>query len=66
MELDATVDVVEPMGSEVFLSLSVGETALVARFDPVHLPVVGQQVRLAIHIDKAHFFDKETQQSLLS
>jgi multiple sugar transport system ATP-binding protein len=64
-ELSAVVDVVEPMGSEVFLSLSTGETAFVARFDPVHIPKVGQQVQLAVDIDRAQFFDKDTQASLL-
>ena len=64
-ELSATVDVVEPMGSEVFLSLSAAETAFMARFDPVHIPSVGQQVQLAVDVDRAHFFDKDTQESLL-
>jgi len=66
VEIAARVEVVEPMGSEVFLNLTTGSSAFVARIDPVHIPVVDQEVRLAVEIDKAHFFDRETQASLIS
>jgi len=55
--LTATVEVVEPMGSEVFLNLRVGNAALVARVDPSTMPAVNDTVTLAVEIDKAHFFD---------
>ena len=54
--LTATVEVVEPMGSEVFLNLRAGKSALVARVDPSHMPSVNDTVPLAMEIDKAHFF----------
>ena len=66
VEISARVEVVEPMGREVFLNLTTGRSAFVARVDPVHLPVVDQEVRLAVEIDKAHFFDRETERSLIS
>ena len=65
VEITARVEVVEPMGSEVFLNLTTGRSAFVARVDPVHMPVVDQQVQLAVEIDKAHFFDTETELSLI-
>ena len=65
VEIEAQVEVVEPMGNEVFLYLSTGKSSFVARVDPVHVPVVEQRVRLAVEIDKAHFFDPETEISLL-
>ena len=55
--LTATVEVVEPMGSEVFLNLRAGKSALVARVDPSNMPSVNDTVTLAVEIDKAHFFD---------
>jgi len=55
--LTATVEVVEPMGSEVFLTLRAGKSALVARVDPSNMPSVNDTVTLAVEIDKAHFFD---------
>ncbi len=64
-ELTAKVEVVEPMGSEVFLYLSAGPTPLVARVDPLHVPQVGHSVRLAVEVGKAHFFDRDSAASLL-
>ena len=55
--LTATVEVVEPMGSEVFLNLRAGNAALIARVDPSNMPSVNDTVTLAVEIDKAHFFD---------
>ncbi len=64
-EIEAQVEVVEPMGNEVFLYLTTGLSSFVARVDPIHIPEVGQQVKLAVEVGKAHFFAKDTQQSLL-
>ena len=66
VEIEALVEVVEPMGNEVFLYLTTGKSSFVARVDPVHIPTVKQRVRLAAEIDKAHFFDRETEISLLA
>ncbi len=65
VEIAAKVEVVEPMGNEVFLNLTTGKTAFVARVDPLHMPQVDQTVRLAVEIDKAHFFALDNQESLL-
>ena len=64
-EIKAIVEVVEPMGSEVFLYLTTGKSSFVARVDPLHMPVVDQEVRLAVEVDKAHFFDEDTLESLI-
>jgi multiple sugar transport system ATP-binding protein len=64
-EIEAQVEVVEPMGNEVLLYLTTGKSSFVARVDPLHIPTVEQRVRLAVEIDKAHFFDLETEVSLL-
>ena len=65
VEVAARVEVVEPMGNEVFLNLTTGKTAFVARVDPLHMPQVDQTVKLAVEIDKAHFFALDNQESLL-
>ena len=65
VEIEATVEVVEPMGNEVFLYLTTGRSSFVARVDPLHVPAVEQRVRLAVEIGKAHYFDRETEVSLL-
>jgi multiple sugar transport system ATP-binding protein len=61
----ARVEVVEPTGSEVLLYLTTGKSSFVARVDPQNVPVVDQQVELAVEVGKARFFDPETQASLL-
>jgi len=63
--IEAQVEVVEPMGNEVFLYLTTGISSFVARVDPIHIPEVGHQVKLAVEIGKAHFFSKDAQESLL-
>ncbi len=62
----ARVEVVEPMGSEVLLYLTTGKTSFVARIDPQHMPEVDQEVELAAEMDKAHYFDSATEESLLA
>jgi multiple sugar transport system ATP-binding protein len=66
VEIEAQVEVVEPMGNEVFLYLTTGTSSFVARVDPKHIPEVEQRVRLAVEIDKAHFFDRDSEASLLA
>lgn len=65
VQITARVEVVEPLGGEVFLYLTTGKTSFVARVDPLHMPVVNQEVKLAVEIEKAHFFDKDSDASLV-
>ena len=63
--VEAKVEVVEPMGNEVFLNLTTGKSAFVARIDPRHMPEVEQTVELAVEVGKAHFFDLNNETSLI-
>jgi multiple sugar transport system ATP-binding protein len=60
-ELAARVDVVEPMGSEVYWYLKTGAHALVARLEPHARATAGEEKRLAVNMAKAHFFDPESE-----
>lgn len=64
--LDAVVDVLEPMGNEIFVYAHAGPHALVARVAPQELPDVGAPIKLALDRTKLHFFDKETGETLPS
>jgi len=55
----ATVDVIEPMGSEVYLHLRVGRHAVVARVGPQARPEINQDLDVVFDMGKAHFFDLE-------
>ncbi len=61
----AHVEVVEPMGNEIFLYFSLAERDLVARIDVRTPPAVNTDVELVLDIGQAHLFDKETGASLL-
>jgi multiple sugar transport system ATP-binding protein len=61
---EATVDVVEPLGSEILLNLTAGTNALVARVDPAVTVKTHERVRLAFDPAKLHFFDQTTETAL--
>jgi multiple sugar transport system ATP-binding protein len=61
----ATVEVVEPMGSEVFLYLSTGPNTLTARVDVHTQASVGQELEFVFDMAKSHFFDKDSEESIV-
>ncbi|MEO7916222.1 MAG: TOBE domain-containing protein, partial [Dokdonella sp.] len=58
--IDAEVELVEPVGNEIFLNLRVGEQQLTARTPPRHLPEVGSTLRVACDQHRMHAFDPGT------
>ena len=58
--LAATVEVVEPMGNEVVLYVSVGDQRIVARVEPQALPAPGERVNVVLDASKVHLFDRDT------
>jgi multiple sugar transport system ATP-binding protein len=59
-KLEATVDVIEPVGSEVILIVTVGEHHLTAKVDPHTKASVHQPIDLSVDMNNIHLFDKET------
>ncbi|MEO8287989.1 MAG: sn-glycerol-3-phosphate ABC transporter ATP-binding protein UgpC [Chloroflexota bacterium] len=59
------VDVVEPMGSEVYLYLLMGQTSFVSRVDARTEVQPNYILETAFNMDNMHAFDPETQQSLI-
>ena len=63
--VEARVEVVEPMGSESHVHLSAGAGRLVIRTDS-HAPLQsGDTIRLDVLVEKMHFFDPETEVTLV-
>jgi multiple sugar transport system ATP-binding protein len=58
--ITARVEVVEPMGAEVFVYLHTGTHAFTARLDAYCPARVDQDFTLVLNLQKAHFFDAET------
>jgi multiple sugar transport system ATP-binding protein len=52
------------MGNEIFLYARADGQDLVARIAPQRLPVVDESVRLVLDVDRMHFFDPDTGESL--
>ena len=61
----STVEVVEPMGSEVLLYLNTGKNTLVARVEPQSEARVNQEIEIVFNLEKIRLFDKETQERIL-
>jgi multiple sugar transport system ATP-binding protein len=59
-EFDALLEVIEPVGNEVFLNLRYGNTELVARIPPQVLPAPGGMMNLHFASRRLHAFDPES------
>ena len=61
----ATVEVVEMMGSEVYLYASTGQTSFTARVRASCRKQIGDPVEVVLDMDKAHFFGGPGDKALL-
>ena len=59
--MEATIEVVEPMGAEMYLYFAVGGVDVTARVEPNYRFQRGDRVRLAFDISRAHLFDTDTE-----
>jgi len=60
-----TVDIVEPMGSEVYLHLNTGKNILVAKVDPHNQAKANQLIEVVFNMEKIHLFDPETDEAIV-
>ena len=60
----ADVEVVEPMGSEIYLYLKFEENDLIARVEADSDAKVGDRVKLGVDFNKTHMFDAETEKAV--
>jgi multiple sugar transport system ATP-binding protein len=61
---DATVEVVEQLGSEILLDMKVGEGAMVASVEPTLRVKVRDRLRLAVRPSRLHVFDAKTEAAI--
>lgn len=57
---NATVEISELMGAEVYAYLNVGGMSITSRFDSRYNVKYGQNLKLALDKNRVHIFDKET------
>ena len=65
-QLRATVEIVEAVGSDIYLEVSMAGASMTARVEPTARVEVGQQVSLYPDPEQIHLFDQKTGISLLS
>jgi multiple sugar transport system ATP-binding protein len=63
--VEAPVEVVEPMGSEINLYVAIGGQSVTARIKSDVEPEVGKPRVLDVNVLNAHFFDVDTQQTIV-
>jgi multiple sugar transport system ATP-binding protein len=61
----ATVDVHEPIGSDIILYLTTGDQSVVARVDAKSEARMGLPVEVVFNMRKLHLFDPETAQAII-
>ena len=61
----ATCEVVEPLGSEVYLYLNTGKHSFIARVGAHDRPLINQDMDLVFDMSKVHFFDKDTEATVV-
>jgi len=63
--ITATVEVVEPMGSEVYVYLNSGKNQFVSRAKGHTNPEINSDIDLVFDMAKVHFFDTETEETIV-
>ncbi len=63
--IKAKVDIIEPMGSEIFLYLKVGEDSIIAKVKSNSHVQVDQTIDFVLDMKKVHFFDKSTEKLII-
>ncbi|OGX37700.1 MAG: glycerol-3-phosphate ABC transporter ATP-binding protein [Omnitrophica WOR_2 bacterium RIFCSPLOWO2_12_FULL_50_9] len=61
----AACEVVEPLGSEVYLYLNSGRHTFIARVGAHNRPEVNRDMDLVFDMSKVHFFDRETEKTII-
>ncbi len=61
----AICEVVEPMGAEVYLYLNSGKNTFIARVGAHNRPDINRDMDMVFDMNKVHFFDKDTDQTII-
>ena len=64
--IDTVIEVRELMGSEVYLYLKYRDNQLMARVPTSMANISGNSLKVTLDMDKAHLFDKESEETIVS
>ncbi|MBW1998105.1 MAG: TOBE domain-containing protein [Deltaproteobacteria bacterium] len=63
--IEATVNVIEPLGREISLELSTGRHSLTALLGTDTKAAVHEKINLVFNMEKSHVFDRETGKAIV-
>jgi len=63
--ITATCEVIEPMGSEVYLYMNTGKHTFIARVGSHDRPEANREMNIVFDMSKVHFFDPETEETII-
>ena len=63
--LKAKVEVIEPLGAEIFIYLDIGKHSLVGKMDSQTQVKVEENMEVVIDMEKTHIFDPETMLTII-
>ena len=63
--INALVEVIEPMGSEIYVYVDINGVLITARVNPRSEAKVGQNIDLYVDVEKLHLFDKQTEKAYI-
>jgi multiple sugar transport system ATP-binding protein len=64
MSIDAEVEVIERLGSEILLDVAVGPVTMVAAVEPTVAAKMHDRLRLAVNPNRLHFFDNASEAAI--
>lgn len=64
-EVTAKIEIIEPMGAEVYLYLTTGKTPFIARLDSHIQAEIDEMKKLVFNTNKCHFFDPTTEKTIV-
>ena len=64
--VNAFVEVTEMMGAETYLYLDVQENKFTARVDPSSIAKPGDNIKIALDMNRVHLFDIDTEQTIIN
>ena len=61
----ARLDVSEPLGSEVYLYLTIGDRSFIARTEMKGIPKTGDTLEVVFDMNRSHFFEAESEKAIV-
>jgi multiple sugar transport system ATP-binding protein len=63
--IEAFVEIIEPIGNEIYLDVTSGRDSLIASVDPKTKVILRQNILLQANLENIHLFDMDDEKALL-